>query len=44
YMSVGFVGSFADDVTVLDEGSVLAEGSLNDVQADERVIDVYLGR
>ncbi len=31
-------------VTVLHEGSVLAEGSMDKVQADERVIEVYLGR
>jgi urea transport system ATP-binding protein len=31
-------------VTVLHEGSVLAEGRLAEVQADERVIEVYLGR
>ncbi|GIT90007.1 ABC transporter ATP-binding protein [Jannaschia pagri] len=31
-------------VTVLHEGSVLAEGSLDHVCADPRVIDVYLGR
>jgi len=31
-------------VTVLHEGSVLAEGSLADVQANEKVIEVYLGR
>ena len=31
-------------VTVLHEGSVLAEGSLDHVMADERVIEVYLGR
>ncbi len=31
-------------VTVLHEGSVLAEGPLATVQADERVIEVYLGR
>jgi urea transport system ATP-binding protein len=31
-------------VTVLHEGGVLAEGSLADVQNDERVIEVYLGR
>ncbi|WP_339486800.1 urea ABC transporter ATP-binding protein UrtD [Pseudomonas sp. EL_65y_Pfl2_R95] len=41
---MGFVGSIADHVTVLHQGSVLAEGSLNEVQADERVIEVYLGR
>ena len=31
-------------VTVLHEGSVLAEGSLEHVMGDERVIEVYLGR
>ncbi|MGA1287413.1 MAG: ABC transporter ATP-binding protein, partial [Rubrivivax sp.] len=31
-------------VTVLHEGSVLAEGLLAQVQADERVVEVYLGR
>jgi urea transport system ATP-binding protein len=29
---------------VLHEGSVLAEGDLATVQADQRVIEVYLGR
>jgi len=31
-------------VTVLHEGSVLAEGLLSDVQNNERVVEVYLGR
>ena len=31
-------------VTVLHEGSVLAEGKLSDVQANEKVVEVYLGR
>ena len=31
-------------VTVLHEGSVLAEGNLATVQNDPRVIEVYLGR
>jgi urea transport system ATP-binding protein len=31
-------------VTVLHEGSVLAEGQLADVQANEKVVEVYLGR
>lgn len=41
---MGFVGKIADLVTVLHEGSVLAEGSLETVQNNERVIEVYLGR
>jgi urea transport system ATP-binding protein len=39
-----FVGKIARTVTVLHEGSVLAEGSMAAVQSDERVIEVYLGR
>ncbi|HBC52930.1 MAG TPA: urea ABC transporter ATP-binding protein UrtD [Alphaproteobacteria bacterium] len=39
-----FVRRLDTMVTVLHEGSVLAEGSLARVQADERVIEVYLGR
>jgi urea transport system ATP-binding protein len=31
-------------VTVLHEGSVLAQGTMQQVQSDERVIEVYLGR
>ena len=31
-------------MTVLHEGSVLAEGLLKDVQANEKVVEVYLGR
>jgi urea transport system ATP-binding protein len=34
----------AKRVTVLHEGSVLAEGSLAEVQANEQVVEVYLGR
>ena len=30
-------------VTVLHQGHVLAEGSLNEVQNNQQVIDVYLG-
>lgn len=41
---MGFVETIADRVTVLHQGQVLAEGSLRDVQANEQVIDVYLGR
>jgi urea transport system ATP-binding protein len=39
-----FVGRIARKVTVLHEGAVLAEGAMAQVQADERVIEVYLGR
>ncbi len=39
-----FVRSLEVKVTVLHEGSVLAEGSLDHVSADERVVEVYLGR
>src|SRR5579862_3866357 len=39
-----FVKALGAKVTVLHEGSVLAEGSIEMVQNDERVIEVYLGR
>jgi urea transport system ATP-binding protein len=39
-----FVERIARKVTVLHEGSVLAEGPLEDVRNDPRVIEVYLGR
>jgi urea transport system ATP-binding protein len=38
-----FVRSIARTVTVLHEGHVLAEGSMEEVQNDPRVIEVYLG-
>ena len=38
-----FVRSIARTVTVLHEGSVLAEGTMRDVQNDPRVVEVYLG-
>ena len=31
-------------VTVLHEGGVLAEGLLSEVQANDKVVEVYLGR
>ncbi|MBJ3776041.1 urea ABC transporter ATP-binding protein UrtD [Acuticoccus mangrovi] len=39
-----FVRALDCRVTVLHEGSVLAEGTLDHVTQDQRVIDVYLGR
>jgi len=41
---MGFIKTISDIVTVLCDGSVLAQGTLEQVQADERVIEVYLGR
>jgi urea transport system ATP-binding protein len=41
---MNFVKTISDIVTVLCDGSVLAQGPLSKVQADERVIEVYLGR
>jgi urea transport system ATP-binding protein len=38
-----FVRQIAHRVTVLDAGSVLCEGSVEEVQRDPRVIEVYLG-
>lgn len=38
-----FVRSIARTVTVLHQGHVLAEGSMDHVQNDPRVIEVYLG-
>jgi urea transport system ATP-binding protein len=39
-----FVRKLDCKVTVLHEGAVLAEGSLDHVMANQKVIDVYLGR
>ena len=41
---MAFVEALGGKVTVLHEGSVLAEGDLDEVQNDPRVIEVYLGR
>ena len=41
---MAFVRSLGAKVTVLHEGSVLAEGSIEHVQNNPRVIEVYLGR
>jgi urea transport system ATP-binding protein len=39
-----FVRQIARKVTVLHQGTVLCEGTVDEVQNDERVIEVYLGR
>jgi len=39
-----FVRDLGVKVTVLHEGAVIAEGSIDQVSADDRVIEVYLGR
>ncbi|EKF43013.1 urea ABC transporter ATPase protein UrtD [Nitratireductor indicus C115] len=41
---MSFIRDLAARVTVLAEGSVLAQGSLDHVSADPRVIESYLGR
>jgi urea transport system ATP-binding protein len=41
---MSFIRTISEKVTVLCDGAVLAEGTLDEVQADERVIEVYLGR
>ena len=40
---MGFVRSIARKVTVLHQGSVLAEGSMDQVSNDPKVVEVYLG-
>ena len=39
-----FVRNFAHKVTVMHEGKILCEGSMEKVQNDPRVVEVYLGR
>ncbi|MDD9739818.1 urea ABC transporter ATP-binding protein UrtD [Marinovum sp. SP66] len=40
---MGFVADIATRVTVLHQGKVLSEGSMEHVQNDPRVVEVYLG-
>lgn len=39
-----FVRQFAKTVTVMHEGSVLCEGTMEEIQNDDKVAEVYLGR
>src|SRR5579862_3686502 len=41
---MGFVRALGVKVTCLHEGSVLAEGTIDQVSENERVVEVYLGR
>src|SRR5579872_711797 len=41
---MAFIRALGVKVTVLHEGSVLAEGSIDAIQSDPRVVEVYLGR
>ncbi|MGB9375978.1 MAG: ABC transporter ATP-binding protein [Mycobacteriales bacterium] len=41
--NMSVVSSLADRVTVLQRGSILAEGAYDEVRRDERVITAYLG-
>ena len=38
-----FVRKMADNVTVMDQGSVIAEGNMMQIQNDRKVREVYLG-
>ncbi|MEO0795302.1 MAG: urea ABC transporter ATP-binding protein UrtD [Verrucomicrobiota bacterium] len=39
-----FVRQIATTVTVLHQGSILREGTIDQIQADQKVVEVYLGR
>ena len=41
---MSFIKTISEIVTVLCDGSVLAQGTLDQVQQNEKVIEVYLGR
>ena len=38
-----FIGRLCDPVIVMAEGHVLAQGTIDEIKADERVIEAYLG-
>ncbi|GAB2567137.1 urea ABC transporter ATP-binding protein UrtD [Gracilibacillus alcaliphilus] len=39
-----FVRKYSEKVTVMHEGQLLCEGTMDDIQGNERVMEVYLGR
>jgi len=39
-----FVRLLDSPVTVLNEGRIMSEGTIKEIQADERVVEAYLGR
>lgn len=39
-----FVRRFSKQVTVMHEGKVLCEGTMEDIQQNEKVVEIYLGR
>ena len=39
-----FIRRLESNVTVLNQGSVLCEGSMDEIQSDPKVIEVYLGK
>jgi len=41
---MSFIKTISEKITVLSEGCVLAEGTFDQVQSNEKVIEVYLGR
>jgi branched-chain amino acid transport system ATP-binding protein len=38
-----FIGRLCDPVIVMAEGKVLSKGTIDEIKADERVIEAYLG-
>jgi ABC-type branched-subunit amino acid transport system ATPase component len=40
---LGFITNICEHIIVLDQGAVLAEGTAEQIQSDQRVIDAYLG-
>lgn len=39
-----FIRTLDAEVTVLHQGAVFAQGSIDDLRKDERILDIYLGR